>query len=223
MFAGVQHGERPIKHRRPRSSRAASQRCATTSPIWSGNSKPPSRCADPTRLPRRRAAGERRGEMSSVSPRSTRNTSASRSWRQTKQSRASTSWKSLSSGQAPRNVALGSCGASSSSGDYAGARRYSQAGAHQRRQVRQLSQLDFQRSGRGWVQLELAEPNHRPYRMGPRSRRDYADRLAVKYQIEVAVEPGRGKSWRRRRIASRSAPGQAERSPIRERQAAVSS
>ena len=54
--------------------------------------------------------------------------------------------------------------------------------------------------GKGWVELEFAEPQtDRPRRVGPRSRRDsIADRLATDYRIEVADASRRVANGRRR-------------------------
>ena len=54
-------------------------------------------------------------------------------------------------------------------------------------------------TAQGWVQIDFAEPTHRPHRLGPRPAGRFADRLPTDYRIEVA-------GTRRRVDRSRAAP-----------------
>jgi mono/diheme cytochrome c family protein len=98
----------------------------------------------------------------------------------------------FAAGASPRNVALASAGAkATSSGNYAGAP-----------EIHRLEHINDGRYGnsrswianelgKGWVQIELKEPTRIDCIVWGRDREGkFADRLAVRYRIEAALEPG---------------------------------
>jgi mono/diheme cytochrome c family protein len=92
---------------------------------------------------------------------------------------------------AARNVALASAGArATSSGDYVGNSKHKLEHLNDGRYGNEWSWISNER-GRGWVQIELAEPMVIDRIVWGRDRNEqYTDRLATDYVIEVAIEPG---------------------------------
>ncbi|MBI3408074.1 MAG: DUF1553 domain-containing protein [Planctomycetes bacterium] len=94
----------------------------------------------------------------------------------------------------PRNVALASLGTkASSSGDYPGAVIHKLEHINDGRYGNGRSWISNE-MGKGWVQLELPQPQEIDRIIWGRDREGkFADRLALKYRIEVALESG---MWR---------------------------
>lgn len=95
-------------------------------------------------------------------------------------------------GEESENVALASLGAKpTSSGDYQGNPKHKLQHINDGQVSNDRSWISNM-SGKGWVQIELAA-THRINRVvwGRDRTLQYADRLATKYRIEVAIEPGK--------------------------------
>ncbi|MEX1224711.1 MAG: DUF1553 domain-containing protein, partial [Pirellulales bacterium] len=94
----------------------------------------------------------------------------------------------------PRNVARLADTVVSSSGDYVGNPIHKLEHINDGKYGNSFSWISNE-SGRGWVQLELAEPAMVDKIVWGRDREaQFADRLATDYAIEVAIEPGQ---WQR--------------------------
>jgi len=93
-----------------------------------------------------------------------------------------------------RNVALASAGAkASSSGDLPGFEIHKLAHVHDGRYGNSASWISHE-AGRGWVQIELAEPTEIEEIVWGRDREGkYNDRVAAHYVVEIADEPD---AWR---------------------------
>jgi hypothetical protein len=94
-------------------------------------------------------------------------------------------------GPEPRNVALASLGTrATSSGDYPGAAIHKLEHINDGQYGNGRSWISNQ-AGRGWVQLELPQAEAIDRVVWGRDREGkYADRLAVRYRVEVALAPG---------------------------------
>ncbi|MCA9165445.1 MAG: DUF1553 domain-containing protein, partial [Planctomycetales bacterium] len=95
---------------------------------------------------------------------------------------------------AARNVALASAGATAtSSGDFPNNPKHRLEHIHDGRFGNSQSWISNQNGG-GWAQIELAEPTRIDRIVWQRDReQQFADRLAIDYVIEVAEQPG---EWR---------------------------
>lgn len=90
----------------------------------------------------------------------------------------------------PRNVALASAGAqATASGSYRGNPKHKLVHINDGKYGNSRSWIS-NRNGKGWVQIELARPTPINRIVWARDRqRRYADRLAIRYRIDVAVRP----------------------------------
>lgn len=100
-------------------------------------------------------------------------------------------WSTAREEHPPRNVALASAGARvRSSGDYQGSPKHQLEHIHDGRYGNDRSWISSE-GGRGWIELELAEPVRIDRITWGRDReQQYKDRLPVAYQVEVAREAG---------------------------------
>ncbi|HEY1381844.1 MAG TPA: DUF1553 domain-containing protein, partial [Gemmataceae bacterium] len=100
----------------------------------------------------------------------------------------------FTAGPERRNVAPASLGTkATSSGNYAGSERHKLAHINDGRYGNGRSWISDEH-GKGWVQLELPEPVVIGRVVWGRDReQQYTDRLATRYRIEVAAEPGEWK------------------------------
>ncbi len=98
----------------------------------------------------------------------------------------------LASGPAPRNVALATAGArATSSGNYSAAPAIHRLEHINDGRYGNSRSWISNEAGRGWVQIELKEPALIDRIVWARDREGvYADRLATRYRIEVALTPG---------------------------------
>lgn len=99
-------------------------------------------------------------------------------------------WSADAGGQPSLNVALATAGArATSSGNYAGNPKHTLEHIHDGQYGNSQSWISNE-TGRGWVQIELAQPTRIDRIVWGRDRDgQYADRLATEYRIEVAEQP----------------------------------
>lgn len=101
-------------------------------------------------------------------------------------------WSQTSDAQSSRNVALATAGAkATSSGDYPGNPKHKLEHIHDGQYSNDRSWIS-NTDGRGWVQIELAEPTMIHRIVWQRDREQvFKDRLATSYVIEAAAEEGK--------------------------------
>ena len=193
-FAGVQHGERPL---RPADDAARQRRTKELEPQLAAIERQlsqfePLAARDGQTPLRLRAAVTRRANVDRFAPVAARFVRMTIAATNNGSEPCLDEFEIFSSSDEPRNVALASAGArATASGTLAGFDIHKLEHVHDGRYGNSRSWIS-NTAGRGWLQIELPEPTMIERVVWSRDREEpgkFEDRVVTKYTIEVAAEP----------------------------------
>ena len=186
VFAGVQHGERPIQKPADTERIKALRRQLSDVEREMIAAEP---IADPTAKESRRLPVNARGNIERITPVKAKSIRFTIEATNTGSEPCIDELEIFSAGKEVRNVALGA--KATSSGDYPGNPIHMLVHINDGKYGNSRSWISNS-AGTGWVQLELPSVETIERIEWARDREGkYADRLAAKYRIEIASEPGK--------------------------------